>query len=265
MHIADFSNYFHDLARFKGLDFFGFYFIELCKYFLSAILIWFLIYKVFWPFTKSRRIQNKDFLFSEIAREIFFSLSHLLIAVAILIYPIKKYYLHTAIYYSTSQHGYLWFCTSFFFLILLHESFFYWSHYLLHTDFMYRSIHFVHHKSKNPSPFSSYCLHPVESFLQIIWLLPVLILIPIHFYVLSAFLGAALLVAFGGHLGVELYPRSLTQSRWGKYLGSATYHNIHHITEAHNLGLYFRFWDFWMGTDLTYTGNLPISHEALSK
>jgi sterol desaturase/sphingolipid hydroxylase (fatty acid hydroxylase superfamily) len=51
-----------------------------------------------------------------------------------------------------------------------------------------------------------------------------------------------------GHLGYEFYPRWLTQSFAGKWLNTSTNHNMHHRYFEGNYGLYFRWWDVWMGT-----------------
>lgn len=47
-------------------------------------------------------------------------------------------------------------------LPLLHEAHFYCIHRLIHTPFLYKWVHSVHHNSINPSPWSSLSMHPVE-------------------------------------------------------------------------------------------------------
>lgn len=44
----------------------------------------------------------------------------------------------------------------------LHEAHFYVTHRLLHMRWLYRHVHSVHHKSVNPSPWSSLAMHPLE-------------------------------------------------------------------------------------------------------
>lgn len=48
---------------------------------------------------------------------------------------------------------------------LYHELHFYCIHRLIHTPFLFRHVHCVHHKSVNPSPWSSLSMHPVEHLL----------------------------------------------------------------------------------------------------
>lgn len=45
---------------------------------------------------------------------------------------------------------------------LIHETHFYLIHRLIHTPFLYKWVHSVHHNSVNPSPWSSLSMHPVE-------------------------------------------------------------------------------------------------------
>jgi sterol desaturase/sphingolipid hydroxylase (fatty acid hydroxylase superfamily) len=47
----------------------------------------------------------------------------------------------------------------------IHEVHFFLIHRLIHTPFLYRWVHSVHHNSVNPSPWSSLSMHPVEGLL----------------------------------------------------------------------------------------------------
>lgn len=47
----------------------------------------------------------------------------------------------------------------------IHEVHFFCIHRLIHTPFLYKWVHSVHHNSINPSPWSSLSMHPVEGFL----------------------------------------------------------------------------------------------------
>ena len=47
------------------------------------------------------------------------------------------------------------------------DTWFYWSHFLLHeVDWLWESIHFFHHQYKEPSAFAQFAVHPVEAALQ---------------------------------------------------------------------------------------------------
>ena len=48
---------------------------------------------------------------------------------------------------------------------IIHDFHFYCIHRLIHIPFLYKWVHSVHHKSVNPSPWSSLSMHPIEHFL----------------------------------------------------------------------------------------------------
>lgn len=50
-------------------------------------------------------------------------------------------------------------------LPVIHEFHFFCIHRLIHTPFLYKWVHSVHHNSVNPSPWSSLSMHPVEHLL----------------------------------------------------------------------------------------------------
>jgi sterol desaturase/sphingolipid hydroxylase (fatty acid hydroxylase superfamily) len=51
-----------------------------------------------------------------------------------------------------------------------------------------------------------------------------------------------------GHLGYELYPKGFASSRIGLWINTSVNHNQHHQYFNGNYGLYFLWWDRWMGT-----------------
>jgi sterol desaturase/sphingolipid hydroxylase (fatty acid hydroxylase superfamily) len=68
-------------------------------------------------------------------------------------------------------------------------------------------------------------------------------LIPVHQYALLAFLLFMTVYNVYGHLGYEIFPRWLVQSRLGRWLNTSINHNQHHKYFTGNYGLYLRFWD----------------------
>ena len=80
---------------------------------------------------------------------------------------------------------------------VIHETHFYLIHRLLHTKHLYKWVHSVHHKSNNPSPWSSLSMHPVEHAVYFSSILyhfiipsnPVIALYQINFAGFGAFVG----------------------------------------------------------------------------
>lgn len=84
----------------------------------------------------------------------------------------------------------------------LHELHFYCIHRLIHTDWLYRHVHAVHHKAVNPSPWSSLAMHPVEHLLYFSSMLYHL-LIPSHPLLALYQLHYAGFGAIPGHVGFD--------------------------------------------------------------
>jgi len=51
-----------------------------------------------------------------------------------------------------------------------------------------------------------------------------------------------------GHLGWELYPKGFSKHWIGKWVNTSVNHNMHHQYFKGNYGLYFLWWDRWIGT-----------------
>lgn len=132
-------------------------------------------------------------------------------------------------------------------IVLIHDTYFYWSHRLLHHRRVF-PVHALHHRSTNPSPFAALAFHPVEALSQVIWAVPLSLLVPIPSVVWLAFSFLAIFVNVLGHCGVEPYPLSWQTHPVLGWLNFATMHNRHHLELDKNFGLYFSFWDRVMKT-----------------
>jgi len=84
----------------------------------------------------------------------------------------------------------------------IHEIHFFCIHKLIHTPFLYKHVHSVHHNSINPSPWSSLSMHPLEHLLyfgEVIWHL----LIPSNPIVMMFNMHIVGYGALNGHIGFE--------------------------------------------------------------
>ena len=53
-------------------------------------------------------------------------------------------------------------------LLLAHDAYFFWVHYLMHrTPFRRVSHHWVHHQFHNVTPWSAFSVHPIEGFVEL--------------------------------------------------------------------------------------------------
>lgn len=164
---------------------------------------------------------------------------------SIVIYLSTKGY--TKIYTDFAEHPFFS-IFSFFMLLILDDTWFYWIHRLLHHPKIYKIIHLEHHKSIDVDPFTSMSFHFLEAFVLTFWILPASFLIPIYAPALGLVQIWGLLDNVKAHLGYEIYP-----SWWNKsilrFMTSSTHHNMHHSKFNGNYGVHFRFWDKLLGTE----------------
>lgn len=165
-----------------------------------------------------------------------------------LLFSIAREQGYTRIYGEISAYGWPYLIFSFIALVFVHDTYFYWMHRLIHHPKLYFLIHSVHHKSHNPTPFASFSFHPIEAALEfgIVWV--AFFLLPLHPLVLFLFSFWSLFWNIIGHLGFEIFPKWFERNWLLQWLNTSTQHNVHHQKINGNYGLYFNFWDKWMGT-----------------
>ncbi len=155
---------------------------------------------------------------------------------------------HTLLYRAIGQYGFPWFVVSIAVALVVHDTYFYWTHRLLHLRAIFPRVHRVHHLSTNPTPWTAYAFHPLESVVQAGAVVVILFVVPMHPLALILFQVISTAVNVYGHSGYELYPAGWSRHWLGRWINTSVAHNTHHATARNNYGLYFLFWDRWMGT-----------------
>jgi lathosterol oxidase len=156
---------------------------------------------------------------------------------------------HTSMYFNIADYGWLYFAVSVTLCIVGFDTWIYWQHRLLHTPWLFRHVHSVHHRLGNPTPFATFAQHPVETFMGNGYFVLFVVFVPSHVLALSA--AGLFMFVYGiiGHLDYEFYPRGFTRHRLFGWLNTATYHNMHHSLRGYNYSTWFLYWDRLMGTD----------------
>jgi sterol desaturase/sphingolipid hydroxylase (fatty acid hydroxylase superfamily) len=155
----------------------------------------------------------------------------------------------TKLYWEPSHYPLFWLPLSIFAYLLLHDTWFYWTHRWMHRPAIYRRVQAVHHASHPPTAWAAMSFHPWESVTGAV-VIPVLILtVPIHVGALAAVLTIMTVMGVTNHMGWEIFPRALVHGRAGNWLITASHHQLHHQRNKCNYGLYFRFWDRLCATD----------------
>jgi len=120
---------------------------------------------------------------------------------------------------------------------------FYWTHRLLHTRWLYGTVHMIHHQSFNPNPFSGLSMHWIESAIYFSSAPMLGLIVPLWIYrVISMSL---ILMPLASHLGYGSWETESTIN-----------HYIHHTKFKWNYGNSI-IWDHIMGTN--------YSEESLKK
>jgi len=155
----------------------------------------------------------------------------------------------TRIYTDVSAYGWGYFAFSFVFMVVLHDTYFYWMHRVMHHPKVFMLTHRVHHNSRNPTPWASLSFQPLEAVLEF-GIIPIAILcVPFHPLALLLFAVWSLFFNVTGHLGYELFPKGFVRHPVWKWMNTSTHHNMHHQRANCNYGLYFNFWDRMMETN----------------
>jgi sterol desaturase/sphingolipid hydroxylase (fatty acid hydroxylase superfamily) len=156
----------------------------------------------------------------------------------------------TRIYTDVDRYGLAWLFLSGVIYLVIQDAYYYWLHRLMHHPALFAWTHAGHHRSRQPTAFASFSFDLAEAAANA-WLLPALtFLIPIHPGVILALLTIATIAAVLNHAGSEVLPLWWVNGPVGRWLISASHHSLHHAHYGKNFGLYFRFWDLAMGTDM---------------
>ncbi len=155
----------------------------------------------------------------------------------------------TQIYTDIGQYPLWYLPLSLFAYLFAHDTWFYWTHRLMHRPRWFRLAHAVHHDSRPPTAWAAMSFHPIEALTGAVVIPALVFLIPINVAVLGTVLAIMTIMGVTNHMGWEVFPRVFVHSRLGAMLITASHHQRHHDEYQCNFGLYFRIWDHLCGTD----------------
>ena len=220
------------------------------RYFFIAGIAFIIFYWLLKNEIKYKKIQKKFPLNKDYAREIGYSVITIfifaLVPTIVLFTPSIR--AHTFFYTDIHQYGWAYFFLAFPLMFIIHDTYFYWTHRLMHHKKLFKWFHLVHHHSTNPSPWAAYAFHPLEAFVEAGIFVVFLFTIPIYPLHLGIFFLFMIIYNVYGHLGYELYPKGFNRHWIGKWINTSVNHNQHHQYFKGNYGLYFLWWDQWMHT-----------------
>ena len=237
--------------------------LNLLRYLLIAGTAFLIFYVLFSRKFKTNKIQSKKAKRKDFLREISFSLQTIaIIAGVIMLIVFTGLREHTQFYGDINQYPIWWVPISVVLALILHDTYFYWMHRSIHSKRLYRKVHYVHHRSINPSPWAAYSFGFLEGVLEALIAPIILFIIPIHPVGLIAFTMMSLFINVYGHLGFEITPKWFRKSFLFEILNTSVHHNLHHEKFNGNYGLYFRVWDRIMKTE---NPNYVKSYDAIQQ
>ncbi len=224
--------------------------LSVVRYFVFAGIAYFIFYKwkkKDWLYMK---IQQKFPEASGMRREMLYSLCtgviFGLMATTIVFARLNGY---TMIYTKLTEYGWLYLLLSPMVVILVHDTYFYWTHRLMHHPKLFLITHKVHHLSHNPTPWAAFAFHPIEAIIEAAFFPVLLFIIPLHPIVILIFMLYMIVMNVLGHTGYEFFPKGAIRHPILKWYTTPTHHNMHHKLGKGNYGLYFNFWDRIMNTN----------------
>ena len=157
---------------------------------------------------------------------------------------------YTRLYLSlASVRDWVWLFLGPLLFLFAQETYYYWVHRWMHRPGIYERVHHWHHESIETTAWTAFSFHPIEGVLQAVFLPLAILVIPMHALAFLTLLGLMTLSATINHAGIEVFPRRWAGSQGLGSLIGATHHDLHHKQARYNFGLYFTWWDEWMGTE----------------
>eukprot|EP00004_Rigifila_ramosa_P008116 TRINITY_DN1929_c0_g1_i2.p1 TRINITY_DN1929_c0_g1~~TRINITY_DN1929_c0_g1_i2.p1 ORF type:complete len:273 (-),score=43.58 TRINITY_DN1929_c0_g1_i2:45-839(-) len=130
-------------------------------------------------------------------------------------------------YYDTNPYTISDFLLSLFVYMFVFDTWFYWTHRMLHGRWFWKHVHYYHHSFTDPSGFSQDAMHPFETWLQMQGHVIPTFFMPVHPLAHSWFGFLTGVFAICAHDGRAM---------------DLNGHMLHHQYKSCNFGLYWGFW-----------------------
>lgn len=132
---------------------------------------------------------------------------------------------------------------------IIEDAAFFFGHRALHTPYLYKKVHSVHHLHATPFGIAAEYAHPIEVLLLGLATFLGPMLVGPHHLTLLIYLGLRCMQTVECHSGYD-FPWSL--NRWMPGYGGADFHDHHHRSFSGNYSSTFTWMDYLMGTDGAY-------------
>jgi sterol desaturase/sphingolipid hydroxylase (fatty acid hydroxylase superfamily) len=150
-------------------------------YLVIAGPAWVILHLLLARWLARRRISDKPNTFRQMSWEFLYSLRSVFVYGLVggfMVFVIASGW--TQMYFRIERFGWTWFFLSIGVTVLIHDTYFYWTHRLMHHPRLFRVMHHTHHLSTNPSPWAAYSFSTSEAFVQAGIAPLVIFTLPIH-------------------------------------------------------------------------------------
>jgi len=223
---------------------------DTARYALFAIATWALLWVLLKQPLKSRKIRKESPGALQMVVEFVISMRSIAIFASV---AVGMTLAERAGYYPLSHlahtWGMAWFAFSVVLMIVAHDAYYYWTHRAMHHPRLFRRFHRRHHRSHRPSPFTAYSFDMSEALVMVSFVVIWPLIVPTQFAAISLFVVHQIARNTLAHCGYELMPARRDGKPLLDWLTTTTHHDLHHADARSNLGLYFTWWDRWMGTE----------------
>lgn len=235
-----------------GLHFVDVFTFDLGRYLIAASVMTLVLW-LFSRWLEIRRIQNRRAKRQDFMREFFSSLRTVFVFGVTTLSTLAMREVGL-VRFSFESFTWLQLAVQTIAIVIVHDAYFYWMHRGLHHRRLFRATHLHHHKSRTPTPWAAYSFSSWEAVAEAAFVpLYLLAATSLGFeytgFVMFLFLWHMIIRNVIGHCGVEIYPRFWVDNPLTGWWNTVTHHDLHHSEGNHNFGLYFTWWDRWMGTE----------------
>lgn len=241
----------HWLAAFQG---------DITRYIIAAPLTWLVLCVLLAPLLRGRKIRPDRPPARQHIVELLCSVRSVAVfsTVSLLTLGLEKAGLLWAADWRIHP-GLVWTVVSLVLTVVAHDAYFYWAHRAMHHPRLFRTFHRRHHRSNNPTPFTAYSFDLAEAAVMAAFTPLWVLLFPVSWPAFGLFMLHQIARNVLGHSGYELFPAGRDGRPMVDWMTTVTHHDLHHAQAGSNYGLYFTWWDRWMGTEN------PRYHEAFAR
>jgi Delta7-sterol 5-desaturase len=223
---------------------------DLGRYLMAASVTFTVVALLRLTFLKTRKIQAREATFADMRREFLQSMQSVAVytvGIAFLIWGKQ-----VGLFYSVMGESLGW-ATDLALLaaiIIAHDAYFYWVHRWMHHPKLFKTFHRAHHRSITPTPWAAYSFAMPEAAVMFLFVPIWQFFVPTPGWVMFVWLNFQIVRNAMGHAGFEFFPRWWLSTPITRWINTTVHHDLHHNGGFNtNYGLYFTWWDKWMGTE----------------